>query len=81
MEFEPMVYISVAPWNSAGIRPSHCKAICLMMMLYNDICFCFFLFVFSHYCSLSPISTPFSFLLFFFNLSLFLNPVPSLTLS
>lgn len=60
MEFEPTGYISVAPRNSAGIRLSHCKAICLTMMLFNDICFCFFLFVSSHYCSLSPVSTHFS---------------------
>lgn len=60
MEFEPPGYSSVAPRNSAGIRLSHCKAICLTMMLFNDICFCFFLFVSSHYCSLSPVSTHFS---------------------
>lgn len=80
MEFEPVVYISVAPWNSVGTRPSYCKAVGLMiMMLYNDICFCFFLFVSFRSCSLSPISTQPTFLLFFSNLFVLPNSVPSLT--
>lgn len=60
MEFEPMVFISVAPWYPAGMWPSHCKAVCLMVVVYNNICFCFFFFVSFHHYSLSSISTYFS---------------------